>query len=48
MTAATLSPAAYAHAERFLAGLDADWRRHVAATGPCLHRPLPARACNCW
>ncbi|AMG87689.1 MULTISPECIES: DNA-3-methyladenine glycosylase family protein [Bordetella] len=43
MTAATLSPAAYAHAERFLAGLDADWRRHVAATGACLHRPLPAR-----
>ncbi|MEG2796055.1 MAG: DNA-3-methyladenine glycosylase 2 family protein, partial [Pseudomonas sp.] len=27
----------------FLATLDADWQRHIAAVGPCLHQPHPAR-----
>jgi DNA-3-methyladenine glycosylase II len=30
-------------AAEFLSGLDADWARHIAATGPCGHRPKPAR-----
>lgn len=30
-------------AEAFLARLDDDWARHVAALGPCLHETKPAR-----
>lgn len=30
-------------AEAFLASLDDDWARHVAALGPCLHETKPAR-----
>lgn len=30
-------------ATRFLAALDPDWARHVAAIGPCLHRATPGR-----
>ena len=43
MILADLSQAAYRHAERFLAQLDADWAAHVAAVGPCLHAATPAR-----
>lgn len=43
MIYADLSAQAYRRAERFLAGLDADWARHVAAIGPCLHTATPAR-----
>lgn len=43
MIYADLSPAAYLSAERFLAGLDADWARHVGAIGPCQHASTPAR-----
>ncbi|MEG0117365.1 MAG: DNA-3-methyladenine glycosylase [Pseudomonas sp.] len=35
---------AYKTASSFLATLDADWQRHIAAVGPCLHQPHPARA----
>lgn len=41
--AADLSPLAYQQAADFLAGLDADWARHIAATGPCRHEAKPAR-----
>ena len=34
---------AYKTASSFLATLDADWQRHIAAVGPCLHQPHPAR-----
>ncbi|MFW9078888.1 DNA-3-methyladenine glycosylase family protein [Pseudomonas sp. P2757] len=33
----------YQTASTFLAGLDADWQRHIAAIGPCMHQPHPAR-----
>ncbi|MEX3777091.1 DNA-3-methyladenine glycosylase [Pseudomonas sp. MYb118] len=33
----------YQPASELLASLDADWARHVAAIGPCLHQPHPAR-----
>ncbi|MGE1092185.1 DNA-3-methyladenine glycosylase family protein [Pseudomonas zeae] len=33
----------YQAASAFLAALDPDWQRHVAAVGPCLHQPHPAR-----
>ncbi|MFJ2487756.1 DNA-3-methyladenine glycosylase family protein [Pseudomonas sp. NPDC087639] len=33
----------YQAATEFLAALDADWQRHVAVVGPCLHQPHPAR-----
>jgi DNA-3-methyladenine glycosylase II len=33
----------YQAASVFLAALDPDWQRHVAAVGPCLHQPHPAR-----
>lgn len=33
----------YAAAQIFLAGLDANWARHVAAIGPCRLEPKPAR-----
>ena len=36
-------PDAYKAASSFLAALDADWQRHIAAVGPCLHQPHPAR-----
>jgi DNA-3-methyladenine glycosylase II len=42
-TVADLSPASYKRAARHLSGLDADWARHIAATGPCLHAARPAR-----
>ena len=41
--AADLSPRAYRRAARFLAGLDQDWARHIAAVGPCRHETKPAR-----
>ncbi|MBS4080986.1 DNA-3-methyladenine glycosylase family protein [Pseudomonas rustica] len=34
---------AYQAASEFLAALDEDWQRHIAAVGPCLHQPYPAR-----
>lgn len=33
----------YRHASAFLASIDEDWARHIAAIGPCLHQPKPAR-----
>ena len=33
----------YSTASQFLAALDPDWARLVAAIGPCLHQPKPAR-----
>jgi DNA-3-methyladenine glycosylase II len=36
-------PDTYPLASAFLASLDEDWARHIAAIGPCLHRPKPAR-----
>ncbi len=33
----------YRQAEAFLAKLDADWARHIASVGPCLHAARPAR-----
>lgn len=41
--AADLSPRAYRRAARFLAGLDQDWARHIAAVGPCRHETKPVR-----
>ncbi len=41
--AADLSESAYRQAETFLATLDEDWARHVAAVGPCGHAAKPAR-----
>ncbi|MCY0856353.1 DNA-3-methyladenine glycosylase family protein [Cupriavidus sp. D39] len=41
--ATDLSPEAYSQAAEFLSGLDSDWARHVAATGPCRHAAKPAR-----
>lgn len=38
-----LSPRAYRRATKFLSDLDADWARHIATVGPCLHKPKPAR-----
>lgn len=37
-------PDAWSAASEFLAGVDEDWRQHIATVGPCLHRPHPARA----
>ena len=34
----------YQAASEFLAALDEDWQQHIAAVGPCLHQPHPARA----
>jgi len=34
---------AYQAASEFLAALDEDWQQHIAAVGPCLHQPYPAR-----
>ena len=36
-------PDAYQAASAYLASLDSDWQRHIAAVGPCLHQPHPAR-----
>ncbi|MFK3789867.1 MULTISPECIES: DNA-3-methyladenine glycosylase family protein [Pseudomonas] len=36
-------PASPDFASTFLAALDADWARHIAAIGPCLHQPRPER-----
>ncbi|OLF54727.1 DNA-3-methyladenine glycosylase family protein [Pseudomonas chlororaphis] len=36
-------PDPFFQARAFLAGLDADWARHVEAVGPCLHQPKPTR-----
>ena len=33
----------YLSASEFLSRIDDDWRRHIAAIGPCLHQPHPAR-----
>ena len=41
--AADLSDTAYRQAEAFLATLDEDWARHIAAIGPCRHAAKPAR-----
>ncbi len=41
--AADLSPRAYRRAAQFLSGLDADWARHIAATGPCKLQAKPDR-----
>ena len=32
-------PDPYRPATEFLASLDADWARHIAAVGLCLHHP---------
>lgn len=36
-------PNCYDDATNYLSGLDDDWARHIAATGPCLHQAHPAR-----
>ncbi len=41
--AADLSESAYRQAATFLATLDEDWARHIAAVGPCRHAAKPAR-----
>lgn len=41
MILADLTPRAFTAAAEFLAGQDADWSRHIAATGPCLHAATP-------
>lgn len=41
--AADLSEHAYQQAAAFLATLDEDWARHIAAIGPCGHAAKPAR-----
>ncbi|QXH35140.1 DNA-3-methyladenine glycosylase family protein [Pseudomonas muyukensis] len=43
MILADLSPHAVMQATQSLAGLDADWARHIATVGPCLHRATPGR-----
>jgi DNA-3-methyladenine glycosylase II len=43
MILADLSPQAVIQATEYLSGLDADWARHIAAVGPCLHRATPGR-----
>lgn len=39
----SISPGLADVPERFLAGLDADWRRHVLAVGSCRHEAKPGR-----
>jgi DNA-3-methyladenine glycosylase II len=36
-------PDTWSAATDFLACIDDDWRQHIAAIGPCLHQPQPAR-----
>ncbi|MFK0093230.1 DNA-3-methyladenine glycosylase family protein [Pseudomonas sp. NPDC090592] len=43
MILADLSPQAYREATDYLAALDPDWARHIAAIGPCLHQATPGR-----
>lgn len=43
MILADLSPEAYREACDYLAALDPDWSRHIAAIGPCLHQATPGR-----
>ncbi|AVH35494.1 DNA-3-methyladenine glycosylase 2 family protein [Pseudomonas monteilii] len=43
MILADLSPQAYREATDYLAALDPDWSRHIAAIGPCLHQATPGR-----
>lgn len=43
MILADLSPEAFREATDYLAALDPDWARHIAATGPCLHQATPER-----
>ncbi|MFJ7009611.1 DNA-3-methyladenine glycosylase family protein [Pseudomonas putida] len=43
MILADLSPEAYCEATEYLAALDPDWSRHIAAIGPCLHQATPGR-----
>ncbi|MBF8740125.1 DNA-3-methyladenine glycosylase family protein [Pseudomonas guariconensis] len=43
MIHADLSPSAYRQATDFLAALDPDWARHIAAIGPCQHSAVPER-----
>lgn len=43
MILADLSPEAFSEATDYLASLDPDWARHIAATGPCLHQATPER-----
>ncbi|MFJ4154923.1 DNA-3-methyladenine glycosylase family protein [Pseudomonas sp. NPDC089752] len=43
MILADLSPGAYREATDYLAALDPDWARHIAAIGPCLHCATPGR-----
>ncbi len=43
MILADLTPRAFEQAAGFLASLDPDWARHIAATGPCLHAATPGR-----
>lgn len=43
MTPADPAPAAHRTAIDYLAALDADWARHIAAVGPCLHQAKPAQ-----
>lgn len=43
MILADLTPCAFKAAAEFLAGQDADWSRHIAAIGPCLHTATPGR-----
>ncbi|MGE8100518.1 DNA-3-methyladenine glycosylase family protein [Pseudomonas fluorescens] len=33
----------YHPASHYLSAIDPDWARHIAAIGPCLHQPKPAR-----
>ncbi|MHC8306058.1 DNA-3-methyladenine glycosylase family protein [Pseudomonas sp. PB3P13] len=33
----------YLPASEFLSSIDDDWNHHIAAIGPCLHQPHPAR-----
>lgn len=43
MILADLSPQAYREATDYLAALDPDLSRHIAAIGPCLHQATPGR-----
>ena len=43
MIVSDLSAAGLQQASVHLASIDADWARHVATIGPCLHRATPGR-----
>lgn len=38
-----MTPDTHLAASQWLSSIDEDWRRHIAAIGPCLHQPHPAR-----